>query len=86
MSVKKFKYTEDELYLAGTMARFKKKLLIDLESFQQAVSLASNNIRQVDRCQDAFIAEMLFRRDVPISRCQMVDFGEDGFEVDDDQP
>lgn len=84
--MRKFQFTDDEMYLASRMTGMKKKLLIDLESFQQAVSLASFNIRAIDRCQDAWIAEVLFRRNIPISNCCAVDIGEDGFEVNDDQP
>lgn len=86
MKVRTFKYTENEAYLRETLGNIKVKLLIDLESFQQAVELASTQIRSIDRCQDAWIAEVLFRRGIPIADFQKVNFGENGFEVNDDQP
>lgn len=86
MTVRAFEYTENEAYLRETLRNIKAKLLIDLESFQQAVDLANTQIRSIDRCQDAWIAEVLFRRGIPIADFQKVDFGEEGFEVDDDQP
>lgn len=86
MMVRHFKYTEDEAYYRETLGGIKRKLLIDMESFQQAVSLTNEHIRNIDRCQDAWIAEVLFRRGVPIEDLQKTQFRQDGFEVDDDQP
>lgn len=86
MAVKKYEYTEEENYTIERLLGFKKKLMIDQDSFQQALNLTRSHIQAIDRCRDAWLAEVLFRRGVPIASQGLIDFNDSGFEVDDDQP
>jgi hypothetical protein len=83
---RKFNYSDTEAGDREMMLEIKHTLLQNVRTFRQGLDLANAQIRNVDRCQDAWVVEALFRRGIPIDRVHTVEFGENGLEVDDDQP
>jgi len=82
----KYEYSRGEAQERDMLAELKKVLRRDLNVFRQGLDLANCQMRNVDRCEDAWIAEVLFRRGIPLDEIHMVDFGSEYMEVFDDQP
>lgn len=80
----KHDYSEQEQNDRAALTDVKISLLRQYQTIRNHAGLVQLQIRNVDRCQDAWTTEMLFRRGIPLAQANTTDFGERSMEVNDE--
>lgn len=75
-------YTESEAQDRKLLTEVKLSLMAQMRFYKLGAEATAIKMRNVDRCQDCWTAETLFRRGIPLSNANSVNFGEESMEVD----
>lgn len=83
--MKRYDYTKDEVtYLRGLMEARESLLGVRVDC-KNKLELVDLHLGALERCHDAWTAEAMFRRGIPMSRLDSVTLGRDHLEVYSDK-